>query len=214
MFKNNKYTKIYNLLLNQAKNRIYDGYTEKHHIIPRSLGGSNDLENIVKLTAREHFICHLLLIKMVDDDSKSKMVYAAWQQSRSAKLNGVKITSRRYEVLRKQLSETYKGRKRKPFSQEWRDNMRKRAVGNKNNMYGKTHTDFAKQKISEKLKGRYVGANNPFYGKTHSDTVKEKTRETNKKTHICPHCGKQGQSNVMKRFHFDKCKTRNYFVSS
>ena len=41
-----------------------DTYTEKHHIIPRSLGGSNDIDNLVRLTAKQHFICHKLLTKM------------------------------------------------------------------------------------------------------------------------------------------------------
>ncbi len=58
------YTKIYN---NIIKNRQYNpisGYVEKHHIIPKSLGGTNDKNNIISLTAREHFICHYLLTKM------------------------------------------------------------------------------------------------------------------------------------------------------
>jgi hypothetical protein len=36
-------------------------YYEKHHIRPRSFGGSNKKINLVLLTAREHFICHALL---------------------------------------------------------------------------------------------------------------------------------------------------------
>ena len=54
-----------------------DEYFERHHIIPRSLGGSNESDNIVKLTAREHFIAHLLLTKMFNDAiSREKMIYA------------------------------------------------------------------------------------------------------------------------------------------
>jgi hypothetical protein len=62
MFKDNKYTKHYNLLIEKAKNRTLpkETYTEKHHIIPRSMGGSNKKENLAHLTAREHFICHWL----------------------------------------------------------------------------------------------------------------------------------------------------------
>lgn len=54
----NKYTKWYFNIIESAQRQEMDGYTEKHHIIPKSLGGSNDKTNIVKLTAREHFICH------------------------------------------------------------------------------------------------------------------------------------------------------------
>ena len=48
----------YDKLVERAKKRKLIGYVERHHIIPRSLG---EKENIVELTAREHFIAHLLL---------------------------------------------------------------------------------------------------------------------------------------------------------
>ena len=56
----NKYENWYNAITTKAKLRTIDGYKERHHIIPRSLGGPDTKENLVDLTAREHFICHLL----------------------------------------------------------------------------------------------------------------------------------------------------------
>lgn len=75
IFISNKYTKWYNTIINNAQQRILpvDTYIEKHHIIPRSLGGTNDGINLAKLTAREHFICHLLLTKMTTGRNKHKM---------------------------------------------------------------------------------------------------------------------------------------------
>ena len=67
MFYDNKYTRWYFNIIDNRKKNIPDGYFEKHHIIPKCLGGSNDKNNLVKLTAREHFICHLLLTKMNDN---------------------------------------------------------------------------------------------------------------------------------------------------
>lgn len=58
------YIKIYNSIVNTRKITPYIGYTEKHHIIPRCLGGKDSEDNLVKLSAREHYICHLLLTKM------------------------------------------------------------------------------------------------------------------------------------------------------
>jgi hypothetical protein len=58
------YRKIYEDLIVRGKHRIFNGYTEKHHIIPRCMGGSNDLKNIVKLTPEEHYIAHQLLCKI------------------------------------------------------------------------------------------------------------------------------------------------------
>lgn len=75
MFNNSKYTKWYFNIVGRASTRILQGYVEKHHIIPKCLGGSNDDKNIIELTAREHFICHWLLTKMVDE---IKPKYKLW----------------------------------------------------------------------------------------------------------------------------------------
>lgn len=69
-FLNNKWTKIYFQLIEKRSQILLTKkscYCEKHHIIPKSLGGSNNKDNIVVLTAREHFIAHLLLTKMVSN---------------------------------------------------------------------------------------------------------------------------------------------------
>jgi len=76
LFIDNKYTNWYYEIIHNAQNRIATGYIEKHHIIPRSLGGSNELSNIVRLTAREHYICHYLLTKMTTSKDKIKMFHA------------------------------------------------------------------------------------------------------------------------------------------
>ena len=43
------------------KNKTNYIYYEKHHILPKCLGGNNDKENLVLLTAKEHYVCHKLL---------------------------------------------------------------------------------------------------------------------------------------------------------
>lgn len=80
MFLENKYSKWYFNIIETAKSRENaDGYLEIHHIVPRSMGGSNNSSNLVKLTAREHFLCHLLLVKAVDLSFKKKMNFAYWR---------------------------------------------------------------------------------------------------------------------------------------
>jgi hypothetical protein len=58
------YKKHYEKLIEKARSRCLDEYSEKHHIVPKCMGGSDDNSNLVSLTAREHFIAHLLLVKI------------------------------------------------------------------------------------------------------------------------------------------------------
>lgn len=58
------YEKIYNSLIERARTRTIGGYVERHHIIPKCMGGSDDINNIVRLTAEEHYVAHQLLCKI------------------------------------------------------------------------------------------------------------------------------------------------------
>lgn len=58
------YSRHYALLVNRAKGRILNCYKETHHIIPKCIGGLDDNTNLVDLTAREHYIAHILLAKI------------------------------------------------------------------------------------------------------------------------------------------------------
>jgi hypothetical protein len=114
----NKYSKTYFTITSNAKQRITEGYTETHHIIPQSLGGSNDKDNLVELTAREHFICHWLLIKMTEGEDRGKMLYALQGMKAENKFQQryhTKITARVYEKYRLEHAENHskrmKGRK-------------------------------------------------------------------------------------------------------
>jgi hypothetical protein len=78
IFITNRYTRLYYSIISNAKKRALpqDTYKEEHHIIPESLGGSNDLDNLVSLTYREHRICHKLLVRMTTGADKGRMAYA------------------------------------------------------------------------------------------------------------------------------------------
>jgi len=69
------YQKIYESLVDRGKKRLLEDYTESHHIVPRCLGGSDDSNNLVNLTPEEHYLAHLLLIKIYPDNPS--LVYAA-----------------------------------------------------------------------------------------------------------------------------------------
>lgn len=103
------YERIYNEIIKRSKNRILVEYKERHHILPKSLGGLDDKTNIAVLTAREHFLCHWLLCRMHKDNKNAypKMVKAfnMMLRARGATHNRyVPGYSRIYETMRKELS--------------------------------------------------------------------------------------------------------------
>ena len=197
----NKYKKWYEQIVQRAKNRILNGYYERHHILPRSLGGLDIPENIVCLTAREHFICHWLLIKLTSGQDRYKMINALrmMRANKSGQRYTSKITARVYENLKTEYSEI----------------QRQRIFGENNPMYGKKFyrseegrikqaqsvsgdNNGAKQsqsrkKISESKRGKKRdpfnpewlekiaesnrGKNNGMYGKNHSVDAKFKMRD-------------------------------------
>jgi hypothetical protein len=161
----NKYTRWYNAITKRAQTRVIDGYVERHHIQPRSLGGTDDKDNLVDLTAREHFICHWLLTKMHTGEAKSKMIYALNGMKRSnefAQRYETAITSRVYENLKKEFSivhsATMKGRtpwnKGIPVTEEQRVKNRIAATGKKfsQGVIEKRSAKIRGQKRSEETK--------------------------------------------------------------
>jgi len=96
------YTRIYNQIIERAQTRKLEGYVEKHHIAPKCIGGLDIKENMVELTAREHFICHKLLCVIYPNEPK--LLYALWLMAigkkRSKNIDPYIITSREYERIK------------------------------------------------------------------------------------------------------------------
>lgn len=99
------YQKIYDQLVNRGKNRVLEGYTEKHHIVPRCFGGSDSEDNLVSLTPEEHYMCHLLLVKMYPGNLR--LVKAAMMMGCSN--NTQSRNNKLYGWLKRQYSEFMKG---------------------------------------------------------------------------------------------------------
>jgi len=96
----NKYKRIYDKLINKRKVDQLDKnecYCESHHILPRSLGGSDDPENLVNLTAREHYIAHRLLVKFTEGNDYYKM---QWALHRIVHGKTEPLNSRQYNAFR------------------------------------------------------------------------------------------------------------------
>lgn len=101
------YALHYNRIVDRARSRVLIGYVERHHVIPRCLGGTDAPRNIVKLTPEEHYVSHQLLVKL--HPANVKLVTAAIMMAKRASGN------KAYGWLRRR----YAGHKRgKPLSSE------------------------------------------------------------------------------------------------
>lgn len=125
------YLKHYCNLIRKAENRIaLEGYIEKHHIFPVSIYGDNN--KIVILTAREHYIAHVLLEKIcikrygLNHRITKKMICAHINMKGKNRYYNSKL----YEYSRKRRSENMKG------------------TGN--SFYGKTHSEETIDKMKQK----------------------------------------------------------------
>jgi len=98
------YKKHYNLLIKKAKLKNHSGYLEKHHIVPRCLGGDDAKINLILLTPEEHFLAHKLLTKIYPNNLK--ILYAF--NFMSAPISGRKIDNKKFGFVRKQISEIMK----------------------------------------------------------------------------------------------------------
>lgn len=109
MFLLNKYKRIYDSIIERAQTRITpEVYTERHHIIPKSMGGADDTENLVRLTAREHYIAHQCLVRCTRGNDRQKMVHAAFLMS----LRGYAKSGRLYESLRQEVATSMSERRK------------------------------------------------------------------------------------------------------
>lgn len=103
MFQQNKHYKVYNLIIEKRRKFQLEKSidTEVHHIIPVCMGGDNSIDNLIRLTLREHYMMHLLLIYFVDSRSiHHRKLLSALNQMQRVKDKGVKTNSRLYAALK------------------------------------------------------------------------------------------------------------------
>ena len=140
------YEKIYNTLIDRATRRISEGYVEKHHIVPRCLGGDDSKENIVSLYPEEHYLAHLLLCKI--NEGNQKLLYAAMNMTTGSMINNGKRNNKAYGWLRRQYAQSMSGdnnpARRNP-------NLQKEAAKKR---VGQKRSEETKIRMSQAQKGR------------------------------------------------------------
>ena len=193
----NKYEKWYASITKRGQIRGLNTYTESHHILPKSLGGLDNSDNLTHLSAREHFICHWLLTKIYKEGEAHWKMLNAIRIMRAENKNQQryknKITARVYANLKEEYarlqSERMKGKNNpmygNPGSEKVRKGRSERAISNNSakrpgagakiseSKLGKKREQFSEEWLSKMSKAK-AGKNNNRYGV-------EVTTETRKK---------------------------------
>jgi hypothetical protein len=172
MFIENKYYKWYYNIIARARSRIIlpNFYYEKHHVVPKSLNGSDDISNIVKLTAKEHFVCHMLLIKFTEGKNRNKMAHAFWRMCHPKKNSNNTIPSAKiYDIAKKMHIEALKSlrgeshpnfgkkhpeRTSDTFTKDWKQNISNSKKGLVPWNKGIPRTDEVKNAVSKANTGK------------------------------------------------------------
>lgn len=140
------YTKIYDDFISDRKSsKEVNGYSEVHHIVPRSLGGSDDPENLVRLTPSDHFFAHLLLAQIHGGQMSTALFFMAGERSKSAR--GYKAKRWAYDFAKRAMSLE-----------------KKKLKGILSHSYGKTHSEETRRKISKNRTGKMTGEKHFAYG--------------------------------------------------
>jgi hypothetical protein len=194
------YKKHYNILIERAKNRILNGYSEKHHIIPRCMGGIDDPSNLVRLTPEEHFVAHQLLVKIYPNIPEISM--AARYMCYGNNFNGGRKNNKLFGWLRRKHAEAMKeiniGKKQSP------ELIEKRIAP----LRGRPRASPSEESIKKRTATRALKGSGK-HRKPRSEETKRKLSEANlnRDPLLCPHC-KLSSRNIgnMNRYHFDNCK--------
>jgi hypothetical protein len=188
------YQKHYELLIERAKSRAVDPneYGEVHHIVPRSEGGDNSQNNLVKLTAREHFLAHWLLYRM--DPTIDSRAFSFWRmcngRGKVSPSDWIVVSSHAYEEARiahsQSISKRMKGYKK---TAEHQEKINKALTGQK-------RSDEAKLKMSIAKKGKPLK-------QSHKDSMRGRTpwnkgQQTSEETAILISRALKGNNNAGK----------------
>jgi hypothetical protein len=123
-----KYKKKYDDLIAFRIANPYEGYTESHHIIPKCMGGPDIKSNKVRLSAREHYIAHLMLVKIYPKEYG--LIKAANMMCIFSKTNPERVGNKRYAWVSKlmsiAMSKTQLGENNSNYGNVWMSNPDKR----------------------------------------------------------------------------------------
>jgi len=164
---------IYSSLVESRKS-LKDSYCtnsglEKHHIVPKHAGGTDEDNNFTYLTHREHVIAHYLLWRI----HKQNGDRIAYQWMNGDLTINIGFHGNHSDETRKKMSEAAKGRS---FSEEWRKKLSEAA---KRRIYTEeTRSNMANRQFGKKQSAKTIAKRvEKNRGKKRSEEQRKRIKE-------------------------------------
>jgi hypothetical protein len=231
--KSTHYLNRYIRLIEYAiKYPLISEYDEEHHILPESMGGKNNNINLVTLTARQHYLAHWMLWKAYRSKEMTSAFFAMSNQNNQHQGRTRRITSRSYELLRKEFAQIISIN----TTELWQDTKyRQKHIDTNNTLKTKTlrsqkakelweDTEYReKQHLARKeawASGRFKRDHSKCGNKGDDNVAKRpevkaknsgRNHYSNREGYIkpsCIHCGKTTTPTNIKRWHNENCKLK------
>lgn len=100
---------INNILQTRERFMDTDEYHERHHIVPRCKGGTDEKDNLIDLFAKEHFIAHKLLAEENPDDDQLVYAYGIMAFTKDKNQQRYELSPEEYESARKMCVQNFAG---------------------------------------------------------------------------------------------------------
>ena len=188
---------IDNILNTRGRFACGDEYHEKHHIVPKCIGGANDKDNLIDLFAREHFIAHKLLAEENIDNAKLLYAYTCMAFMRNDCEHRHELTPEEYEAARIIRSQSLTGKNNPNYGRSCSESTKRKIseanIGRVSYNKGKHLSEETKRKLSaintgknlsneprEKISNALKGRQSPNKGKHPSEEVRNKMRAIQK----------------------------------
>jgi hypothetical protein len=165
----------YNKFIEECRKKNYENdKTHKHHIIPRHMGGNNNIENLIVLSIEDHYKAHILLAESFPKDDPRR-------RSNFSSAIFIKREINNLEIIL-EYRESLKGENNPNYGKKWSEEKKKNfSIRQKVTMSNEdVKKKMRKPKVNTDKMGRCdrTGEKNPFHGKHHSDETKKKIGES------------------------------------
>lgn len=165
----------------------------KHHVIPKSRGGTDDSENLIIVSPYDHALIHAL--DFLEGGPRFDFRHEAWP------------------LLPNELREALRAEQSKRMSERIVSDATKVKIGEssrKRMLAGLASYVASFNKDKSKSKSHKINIGNALRGvpksETHRAAMLLHLQNLNSVLMVCPHCGKKGKGPSMKKWHFDRCR--------